>query len=701
MILRHGATYLVSSVASATLGLAATLLLTRLLGPEAFGAYGLGQTASTFVLYAGFEWLTWVVAPLLAARARTDRAVAATLNALFAWTSCVVCLLLAGALPFIAPAMRGALASACVSAVALGYFQLTAQFAVVRLTPGRYVAMNLVRSGGTFGAVVGAALVAAPIPVLLAGPAVGALLGVAAGGRGRWTTGARYDPAVRQAAVRLGVPLAAVFAIYAIQLSADRWIIEAIAGTARLGQYVAASMTVQVPVSLLASAIGMAALPLALAAARQDDDARLQAQLRSNLALLAGLVVPAAIGVACVAPRLAPVAVGQAFVDATIALAPWLCAAALASALRANYFDHAFAIAARTRPQVAVMGTLAAVQIGLTIALLPTLGLKGAAAAEIAAGIVAGIASVCFGRRVCILPVHGRDMLAIGGGCVTMLAALELIPFPYSFAGAVAQIAVGVLVYGFSIVCLDLAGIGRSLLARLPRRRHARIDAAVLGILVLMTLGACGPKVPHGATAPVLYQPATARQTYLLQPGDEVEVRFFEVPQLDDRVAVRPDGRVSLQLAGDVDAAGHTVDELHDAMLARYRSILKNPQISVAVRTVAPQRIFVDGEVGKPGVVESADRITLAMAVAEAGGIKTSAEAKQVLLIRRPPHETRPQVSVLDLAAVQDGTNPSQDVQLATNDVVFVPRSGIGEVNRWVDIYLRQNIPVQFGYSIP
>ncbi len=265
---------------------------------------------------------------------------------------------------------------------------------------------------------------------------------------------------------------------------------------------------------------------------------------------------------------------------------------------------------------------------------------------------------------------------------------------PFKQAGSRAE-AERALVAHVREMCTHYAGRVQS------HRRRARLDAGVLGILVVVSLGACGPKVPPGAAVPVLYQPATARQAYLLQPGDEVEVRFFEVPQLDDRVAVRPDGRVSLQLAGDLDAAGHTVDELHDAMLARYRSILKNPQISVAVRTVAPQRIFVDGEVGKPGVVESPDRITLAMAVAEAGGIKTSAEAKQVLLIRRPPHEARPQVSVLDLAAVQDGTNPSQDVQLATNDVVFVPRSGIGEVNRWVDLYLRQNIPVQFGYALP
>ena len=133
MILRHGATYLLSTVASALLGLAASVVLTRALGPEALGVYGLAQSVSTCVLYAGFEWLTWAVAPLLAARAGSDEAVAATLGGLFAWTGAAACLRGAGALAVSRPAMRGPLAGACVSAVALGYFQLRAQFAVVRL----------------------------------------------------------------------------------------------------------------------------------------------------------------------------------------------------------------------------------------------------------------------------------------------------------------------------------------------------------------------------------------------------------------------------------------------------------------------------------------------------------------------------------------------------------------------------------------
>ena len=701
MILRHGAAYLATSVASAALGLTATLVLTRLLGPEAFGVYGLGQSVSTFVLYAGFEWLTWVVAPLIAARAGADRAIAAALGRMFLWTAAAVAVLGLGALPFIAPAMRWPLLAACASALALGYFQLTAQFAVVRLTPARYAAMNLARSAGTFGALVGAALLGAPVAVLLAAPAIGALLGLAARGRHGVpdADGAADADAPRRAALRLGAPLAGVFAIYAVQLSADRWIIEAMSGTSQLGQYVAASMTVQVPIVLLASSIGMAALPLALRAAQQSGRPMLDAQLRSNFALLAGLVTPAAVGLAFVAPRLVPVLVGDSFVAGTILLAPWLCAAAWAGAMRANYLDHAFYIAARTRPQVAVMAVLASVQVFGTVALLPVLGLRGAAAAEIAGNIAAGAVSAWLGRSVCAIPAPWRDMRTIAASCAAMLVALELVRLPSSLAGAIGQIAVGASVYLVSIVCFDLAGIRRFLLARLPRPRRAGLHAALAGAFVLATLGACA-STPPGAVAPMLSPPAPTRQEYLLQPGDEVEIRFFDVPQLDDRVGVRPDGRITLQLAGQVDAAGRTVDQLRDAIEAKYKGILKNPQLSVALRTSATQKVYVDGEVTKPGLVESPEPLTMAAAVAAAGGLKETADASDVLLIRRG-HEGRQQVSVLNLHSVQNGTDLSQNVQLATNDFLFVPRSAIGEVNKLVDLYLRQNIPVYFGYTIP
>ncbi len=223
------------------------------------------------------------------------------------------------------------------------------------------------------------------------------------------------------------------------------------------------------------------------------------------------------------------------------------------------------------------------------------------------------------------------------------------------------------------------------------------LAAAVLACS--LATGACAPR---NATAPVLPAPAVATDTYRLHPGDEVDLRFFDVPQMNDRVLVRPDGTISLQLVGNLDAAGLTLSQLQDAVMAKYNGVLKRPQLTATLRLAAPQRVFVDGEVLRPGVIQSTERLTAKAAVVSAGGLKTSADGSAVILIRRAYVGAPPQVSVLDLESLEDdGTDPAKDVRLATNDILFVPRSGIGNVNKFVDLYLRKNVPVTFGFNLP
>jgi polysaccharide export outer membrane protein len=221
-------------------------------------------------------------------------------------------------------------------------------------------------------------------------------------------------------------------------------------------------------------------------------------------------------------------------------------------------------------------------------------------------------------------------------------------------------------------------------------------------VALAMTLAACGGSPEVQLPGPPLTSPAApSSSAYLLAPGDDVEIRFFSVPELDDRVTVRPDGRISLQLVNDVDAAGQTVEQLRQKLVEQYAGQLKEPIIDVVLRSLGQQHVYVDGEVQKPGEVASVEPITVAMAIAQAGGAREGAKTSDVVLIRRGYNSNPPQASVINLDAVQSGADLTQNIKLANFDVIYVPRKPVTDVNRWVDLYLRQNIPVIFGYTIP
>lgn len=213
-------------------------------------------------------------------------------------------------------------------------------------------------------------------------------------------------------------------------------------------------------------------------------------------------------------------------------------------------------------------------------------------------------------------------------------------------------------------------------------------------LLVALLAVGCTPRV---ATDPAPLPAARpAGWTYIIAPGDDLDVRFFYNPELNEEVAVRPDGNISLPLAGEVRAAGLTPTQLEGELKKRYGGELRQTAITVIVKGFAGQRVYVDGEVGAPKMVNIAGNLSALQAVASAGGFKPSARKSQVLVIRRTG-TARPEVISLDLEAALRGSDTVQDIQLEPYDIVYVPQSAIGEVNDWVDQYIRKNIPLPFG----
>jgi len=190
-------------------------------------------------------------------------------------------------------------------------------------------------------------------------------------------------------------------------------------------------------------------------------------------------------------------------------------------------------------------------------------------------------------------------------------------------------------------------------------------------------------------------------EEYRIQPGDLLDIKFFYNPALNEQVTVRPDGLISLQLVNSIGAAGLTPEQLTDRLKKEYSAQLKEPEISVIVRSFAAQRVFVDGEVAKPGLVPLTGPTTVLQAISQAGGILYTGKATEVLVIRRGT-ENQPLAMVLDLEKARDGTDLKQDIYMKPFDIVYVSKTGITNANLWIEQYLTRMVPrVGFTYAFP
>lgn len=225
-------------------------------------------------------------------------------------------------------------------------------------------------------------------------------------------------------------------------------------------------------------------------------------------------------------------------------------------------------------------------------------------------------------------------------------------------------------------------------------------------LCLMLGVAACGPMKPPPPTPEVMAltpalteNPRPAPEPYLLQVGDELAIKFYTNPELNEDVKIRPDGMISLQLIDDVLAAGRSPGELDADLTKRYTGELADPQVTVIVRRSGLNRIYIDGEIGKPGVVTLAGGMTLYQAIQRAGGLLETAHRKQIILIRKGP-DGQPVGRAIDIRPIQRGFNPALDIPLRPLDMVFVPRSKIAEVNLFVKQYIRDTLPVQ-AFPIP
>ena len=222
-------------------------------------------------------------------------------------------------------------------------------------------------------------------------------------------------------------------------------------------------------------------------------------------------------------------------------------------------------------------------------------------------------------------------------------------------------------------------------------------------IVVAVALPSCSP-VPRMPPAPPVPPPDTGEVSelapYHIQVGDILDIRLLLNPELNEEVTVRPDGHISTGVVHDAVAYGRTVPQLIADLTTDYAKELKNPRLSVVVKSFAPTRIYVGGEVNNPGeFVTVGPNLTLTQAIARAGGLKTmSADEDKIFIIRRGKNNV-PEFYSVRYQDLMWGNNAIADVSLAPYDVVYVPRAGVAEVYKFFYQYVQEFVPVSWGFS--
>ena len=237
---------------------------------------------------------------------------------------------------------------------------------------------------------------------------------------------------------------------------------------------------------------------------------------------------------------------------------------------------------------------------------------------------------------------------------------------------------------------------------------------AILALLVCVLCASCATeqKLPIAQLPP-----PPKHEIILIEPLDELDIRFRFWPDLNEIQTVRPDGRISLPIIDEVEVAGKTPEEVDQILTERYSAKIKDPDITVIARSLQNQHVYVSGQVLNPGVVYlltslraeartpgtaslSIQNLTVMQAIFAAGGFnRKTAEPRNVIVIRM--QDGKYYATSIDCR--QKWENPeTEPFLLAPNDLVYVPENRITNVNKWVEQYIEEVIPnTPIFYSHP
>jgi polysaccharide export outer membrane protein len=202
------------------------------------------------------------------------------------------------------------------------------------------------------------------------------------------------------------------------------------------------------------------------------------------------------------------------------------------------------------------------------------------------------------------------------------------------------------------------------------------VRSSLIAALASVSLGAQAPTGAASATAmpsasasvPVGITPSA---DYVIGPEDVLSVVFWRDKDMSLEVNVRPDGKISLPLLNDVQAAGLTPVQLTDRLIAESKQYIEDPNVTVIVRQINSRRVFVTGEVNKPGPYPLMGPTTVLQMLATAGGVREYADTKKIAVLRKENGRTTVYRFNYNNASKPQGMR--ENIELRPGDTIVVP----------------------------
>jgi len=173
---------------------------------------------------------------------------------------------------------------------------------------------------------------------------------------------------------------------------------------------------------------------------------------------------------------------------------------------------------------------------------------------------------------------------------------------------------------------------------------------------------------------------------YVIGEGDSLLIKVWQNPDLDDEVMVRPDGMISFSLVGDIRAQGLAISEFKADLTEALKEYVKYPRVSVSIKKMGGKRVIVLGQVKSPGIYSVTGRKTILEAIGLAGGFNEDAVSSSVILVKSG--FDNPKAQRLDLNKALKKGDLRANVVLESEDIVFVPRRFVADVNYFLKLFL-------------
>jgi polysaccharide biosynthesis/export protein len=173
----------------------------------------------------------------------------------------------------------------------------------------------------------------------------------------------------------------------------------------------------------------------------------------------------------------------------------------------------------------------------------------------------------------------------------------------------------------------------------------------------------------HSATAP---SAVAHDNTFIIGKDDVLAINVWKEPDISRSIPVRSDGKISLPLVGEIQAAGETPLKLEQNIATRLKSYIEEPEVTVIVQQINSEKFNILGMVSKPGTYPLVGSATVLDAIALAGGFRDFAKQKSIYILRQNPDGTQTRIP-FNYKEVVKGHNASQNVVLQPRDTIIVP----------------------------